>query len=391
MPVEARERPRAGLFAELGLRLIGDERLLLLRPGLEIEAGLLEVALAPPLHLDLARDGALRAADWDEVSDLGRVLASLAAEEPQGRWGVRAGALAYERLGHGTLVSDYVSTLDPDHWHTGARAYVRGEAFELDALVGEILAPQVMALRGALRPLVWVGGGTAWTVGTSVAADFAAPGGTAAFVGVDSDAVLLREPAFGLAPYLDLNLRVGGASAGAAGLHGGVLVDLAIARRVDVALKLEGRWMAAGYLPEYFDTYYVLERSGYPLGGTRPKALVQLPAGWGLRGEISIEGEGAWLAALSADGRPVGPAHLGLYLAVPLPAGLVLRAALAHRGFAGARAFFENRGWIGSAELRFDGGGPLYATGRVARIWTDGAAGRRTLWDVGLSVGLRTG
>jgi len=108
--------------------------------------------LVAPMRFD---QKGLRKADWDERTDFGRIVSELAWQGPGDSWWLRLAPIEGLTLGTGNLVSDFVSTLDPDHWRTGFAAGLDLRPVAALCFLDSFLDPQVLGGRLALRPLYW--------------------------------------------------------------------------------------------------------------------------------------------------------------------------------------------------------------------------------------------
>ena len=411
-PPEGDAIPHFHVWGEAGVRVLGGDLLVALRPGLLVTAPRLRLVLSPVFEVrpaPLAPGGSLlRTEDWDEITDYGRILNTFEASDEGGVWAVRAGRLGDVRLGHGTIVDDYVTSLDPDHGHTGAWATVAGDTVRVSMLAGEILSPQVLAMHLAVSPLRLVSptGFAGWHLGLTGAADARAPvaflGGATkvrlpqerhaalAIAGLDTDVVVWRAPSGSFAPYVDANLEVLGPRTGRGAVHLGVLLDLRFAGNAALAFKLEARRIGKGYLPEYFGATYSIARYAWPLGGTTPQAVAPgLPPTWGGRLEAQLKVGSMVRVALRADGREVGPGDVSLDAEVTGIHGFDAAVHLAHVGFHGWRAIANDSGWLGVAEARWHFVKAAYAYLRAGRIYrVDAVTGAYApTTDLGLGAG----
>ena len=330
-------------FAELGPEYFDHDVFALIEPGVAYDGEALQVELAAPLRFYLVRASphyalgppswkTLRAEDWDERSELGQILKSLKLTAWEGAFKLRAGALSHVRLGHGTIVNDYSNDLHPDHRQAGTTATLAIGAVSATAIVSNLLATRLFAGSVTLEPLSILGPqNDRLHLLVSGAVDLAetrdaAPPNT---LGLGVDVAALRTSTLKLAPYFDANLA-GRNQAG--GLHAGLLADLTLGS-AELSFKLEWRRAFSGYLPEYFDATYEVERFVYSAAASDSdsKASAVLPTANGYRGEISmrlgpVKGE----AALSA--RPGGGGDASLLINVE-QGPLQLAAFIADRGF----------------------------------------------------------
>lgn len=403
------EGPHLHAFAEAGARLLDGRPWLLFRPGISVHAEALDLSLAPLFHLGLDEAGAptLRPEDFDALTDYGRILHRLEIRGPGERWQVRAGALAWERLGHGTVVSDYVAFVDPDAPATAARIDVWGEVVRVEALAGEILAPRLFAARISTAPLAAAGvrsrAADAIEVGVLAAADLSAPVETTgtlapgrrpgahtapvAVASIDTRVAVYRDARFAVAPYADGVVTVAGPRAGRGAVHLGVMTDIfAAGPGLRMGAKLEARRAGSHYFPEPFDAYYSIERYGYPLGRGAPKARGEgLPGGWGGRLELVLDQRDLGLVGLTADGRHRGPAHGALHLRVHERGGVSAALHVALRGL----FFAEHPDWLSVGEVRWRFADAFYLAGwggRTRRV-DEATAVHRPAWDAAIAVG----
>lgn len=335
------EAPRALGLLELGPEYFDGEVFALVAPGVRVGWESLEVELALPLRLranaSLARSrGVLRAEDWDSRADLGRALRGAHFVAFERSLALRLGALAHRDVGHGTIVSDFGNSLDPDRQPLGFSGRVAVGAFAVEALASDVLGPGVLGAMASVEPLSL--GGAApddrFHASLSVFSDWAAPRGgapRAVIYGLGLDAAVFRSDRLKLAPYLDLNGRGGGF-----GLHAGLLADLSFS---GVELSLRGEWRRAQlpYQPEYFDLAYPIERWALRTlavdDGRRALPKAELASGVrnGGRAEVRIRA-GAFAASGSLSRRVTGENDATLV-------GSLAIDTLELAAFAAARAF----------------------------------------------------
>lgn len=303
------------LGARAGAGVIDAEPYLVLDPWAGGQWGDFALAIHAPLRVRFD-DATLRARDWDEPADFGRLLRFA-------RYGdlVRVGLLGDLSLGHGTLVRRYHNGVDDDHHRLGARVAWSGERLSLDAFADQLLAPPVFGLRAGWQIT------DRWRTAIAFAADTAAPetldgtadatgrlrGDTGAFTGLSLEAacdLIGLDVDRALEAYLALQLldrdRVG-AHLGLAGA-GRPHPDWRIEGR------LEGIALGEGYLWSPFDTGYLVDRYRRLLA-----AADGLEATLGGRAGLTVAyREAVVVGAEYADALTSGRADLSAWLQVPL-------------------------------------------------------------------------
>ncbi len=398
-------------FGELGCRLLDGDAFLAVRPGLVLEGERGHLVIAPLLHywFDSAGRVRLRAEDLEVPSDYGRFLYSVKLQGARSRWSLKAGALAHQRLGSGAVVNDFVASLDPDAWATALRFdLVAGDFAWLEVLAGDIFAPGLLAARLSAAPMEWAGVGhwaaRSWEVGVLAAADPAAPveltgeleagrrpgsrTGVLAVGAVDTKIVLYQGDRVSFSPYADAAVRMLGPSKGRGGLHLGMLSDLRLAPRASLVVRGEARRLGTGYMAEHFDTWYSLERWGFPAAGRTPKAVAEeLEGGWGGKGEIVFAGDGLGLVAFAGDWRPGGPVNSSAHLELGGDTALTGAVHLAARGFGWLEE--EMQSLLGLGEVRYRLTDAVYLVARGGRVFRvdEESARYRPAWDAALAVG----
>ncbi|MBM4394551.1 MAG: hypothetical protein FJ087_02540 [Deltaproteobacteria bacterium] len=300
-------------------------------------------ALGAPMRFD--RTG-LRRADWDEPADFGRIVGEVAWGDPgspgspgsPGNPGdlvaARLGTIADLTLGTGAVVSGFRSTLDPDHWRTGATLAVHAGPAGGDAFVDSVIAPAVAAGRLYLRPFDPIQPGGFFgrlELGGTFAGDVAAPesyvrappalpGGAPGPVAIGpaglpetrdakvwAAAADLRWPVVRsreaeVTPYVAYVSLVD-----ASGVHAGIDLSFVPAKRFRFGLAGEWRRLWSGNVAGYFDAAYAIDR--YDLRGEPQAALLdRLDSDrWGMMAGASFEWAGGVRCAarldLDRDGR----------------------------------------------------------------------------------------
>lgn len=272
-------------------------------------------------------DSGLRREDWDERTDYGRVVREVSCSRPDRGLLLRVAPLSGYQMGVGNLVSQFHSTLDPDHWRTGFEGAYHGTAGGVDVFVDSVLDPEVLGGRLHVRPFSFLhpdGLFGRFEVGGTLAGDVDAPadhvraGGARSLdgtglprvtrrdvtaMGVDARWPVFRGREAEVVPYFAM------AQAGeGSGWHAGLALDLRPRRKVRFGLQGEFRRLGAGYVAPYFDSLYMVDR--WDFGGA-PKATAvrsaEVPRRYGFGTGLMLAMDGAFAAFvlldLDGDGR----------------------------------------------------------------------------------------
>jgi len=319
-------------------------------------------ALVAPVRFDWQ---GVRARDWDEVNDFGRLIGRIAYRNKSGDLDVEVQSLRGYTLGAGNLVSMFFSTVDQDHWRTGISARMHWGVAGADLFVDSCLVPSLFGARAYFRPLWFVdrsGNLGRLEVAGSFATDVTAPStfgsGTSenpaqvlpdryGLVHSDSDPVSawsvdVRWPiqvksAAGITPWAAWS-RIGAADAGQAG------IDLAfrVADHLKISFSGEYSYMESGFAAGYFDNLYMADRydfgvlrNGFP--GAVSKQAVLEATGFDRHGGSAGAGVfwDPWLSAwFRADIDQNGMfSRFRTGLTVTVPDRLLLTGTLVARGF----------------------------------------------------------
>jgi len=143
----------------------------------------LSVALEGPLRLRLvdrapADDSVIRAEDWDQPKDLVRILRAVTYGRPDSPVFARLGEVGPSSLGQGFIVDRTFNTLTPDLPRRGVDVRITHPAFCVEALLDDVLAPNVVGASADVAPIaIFAPGGVAQTLrlGATVAAGPVAP------------------------------------------------------------------------------------------------------------------------------------------------------------------------------------------------------------------------
>jgi hypothetical protein len=197
--------------------------------------------------------------------------------------------------------------------------------------------------------------------------------GTARVLGVDVEARVLQNPLLDLMPYIDVNSikDVGG------GVHVGVkaLAKLPIGLDLKLPVRLEYRWFpGSSYAPQYFSTFYELER--YQMGAAaKPKLQLFLDKEGGLGangiyGDLAFDFIGlAQLGLIYEDYQGAEPNVSG-FLKVPALDAFKFKAYYQRRGVEGLDDVFTlDEKSLAAVEGRYQIIADIYAVARWSRRW----------------------
>lgn len=311
-------------------------------------------------------DNEFRRADWDEPSELARILRYLIYQrEEDVQVTAVAGELGGARIGHGSVWSGFTSGVEIDHGHLGAHVRLGRGRLGVEAAVDDVVAPRLVGARVGWELLDSLG------VAVSASADLSAPSmdGSAAlpFVGLDLD-YQVQSGRLGLRAYWDLVAVIGLA----AGAHLGVEASLE-SEPARVTLGVEGRSGTASYFPGWFGPLYAAHR---PQRLDRARRGMMRGLGHQLRGAVKLHG--------------FGEASVSYAERAGLPALWVGRLSLPHTSVVQAAgwAALEPRGAKAAAfEARVPVRGNLFVGGDVARLYRHEMSMPVPVWVVTASVG----
>ncbi|MEZ4434224.1 MAG: hypothetical protein R3F65_17605 [bacterium] len=353
------------LGARAGAGVIEAEPYLVLDPWAGWQRGDFAIAVHAPLRVRFD-DATLRARDWDEGSDFGRLLRFAR----YGEW-VRVGLLADLTLGQGTLVRRYHNGVDDDHHRLGAAVEWRGEALRLDAFADQVLAAPVAGLRVGYRFT------DRWSAALTAAADFAAPhsldgtadstgrlrGDTGLFLATGAEAafdLVPPEPDHAATAYLAVNLL----DADRIGAHLGFGAAGVFDEDWRVEGRLEGIALGEGYLWSPFDTGWLVDRYRRLVA-----AADALDPTLGGRAALTVAwGEAVVVGAEYADALTIGRADLSAWLQVPL-SDFTLAAYWRQRAGPERLSVFDPEEALAAAAATMTLSPGWYLDVTLARVW----------------------
>ncbi|MBM4373198.1 MAG: hypothetical protein FJ098_16200 [Deltaproteobacteria bacterium] len=293
---------RTAMGGQVGVGMIGEDLFVNLSVGSTFAFGKIAFGIHAPLRLRAwdrppGDRGVIREEDWDEWRDYFRILRFFQYGTPEEPVYVRAGELAAASVGHGTIVHRYYNNLDLDHFSLGLDTRVSFRPAGGEVLVNDLLNPEVLALRGFLRPLtLWDHGKgeilDRFTVGLTWAGDVQAPWRlrttgegdaeaprvdragnlsyerrVASLWGLDLGWTVVKTEIFDLTPFMDFNAL----AAKGFGWHPGVLMTVRPAEKTVIEMRFEYRALSPRYAPTYFNSFYDFQRTEtFPEAGAGP-------------------------------------------------------------------------------------------------------------------------
>ena len=256
-----------------------------------------------------SKDHQIRKQDFDETYDYIRIIRYL-------RWGhkgddvyARIGILDYARLGHGFIMYLYNNSPSYDDRRLGTEFDLGFGKYGFETVYSDFAREGVFGLRGYVRPLQYtslasvpiLGGmevGATWagdmrqdskdiTYDTLNNVPHTRNDGTMNVIGADIGFPLLRIPTISSTLYFDYAKILSFGSGEALGLE----TNFSGLGIFDIFTKFERRWTGDQFMPNYFNTFYELER--YQLAGTSFSSKAQvlnnlISPGPGYFGDLTI-------------------------------------------------------------------------------------------------------
>lgn len=348
-----------------------------------------------------------RTAEWDEPSEYLRLIRSAEYGTPYDGLYWRAGELSNVRIGHRSIVDNYINTLEVDRFQWGLHANVNTVHGGTETLIDNVTRPELIGTRLYVRPWSFIDPSSVayrLAFGVSLFGDVRAPAALAAapdgryLVDDDGEFIVERRDATGvlgfdvemtavqtdrvsLTPYTDVNIHLGQG----AGWHLGTFFGAAVTDTVVADLRAEYRLLGRNYLPTYFGPLYEIERFAYLPVDDSPTRLPRLQ--WLRTGQEDSVRHG-WLvelglnvadivrvAASLADHGGDNNTSAWIYVAVTAVQRVQLAAWYANTRFQGARNLFDLDNALATVEARVMLTQWLFVTGQLNRRWqldTDG-------------------
>jgi len=348
-----------------------------------------------------------RREDWDEPAEYFRILRSIEYATPYDGIYFRGGELSNVRIGHRTIVDNYINSLDVDSFRWGLHANLNTVHGGTETLIDNITGPRLMGTRLYVRPWSFIDPSSFWNrlaFGISLFGDVAAPAalqttieGTyvadargrfvieradpTGVLGFDAELTVVQTDVWTVTPYTDVNSHLGRGT----GWHVGSFYGFRATPELVLDLRTEYRLLGRNYLPSYFGPLYEIERFAYlPVadGPTRLPKLQWLRTGQenSVRSGYLMEAGIALanlirVAAAWESYRGKGNSTAWIYATVPALKRVQFAAYYANTRFHGARGLFDldNALLIGEARVMLTSW--LWLGGSFNRRWqldTDG-------------------
>ena len=295
---------------------IGDDVYMQISPRFEFSAGKWGFGLQVPLNLLVYKyeddSTVIRKEDWDEPSDFFRMIRYVQYGQKRDPLYARFGTLASD-IGHGTIMSRYLNTADLNTFRPGLHTEINLDFGGIELMTSDIVTmwgqsslSQLVGTRVHVKPVGFVAPDSVFNmfaIGFSYVSDLNAPealgtvtndDGTTSFaldddgryvvdesgslgvVGLDVEADVLNTDILDILLYTDYNMINGAGN----GLHIGTLMDFNFSLGISVRMpvRFEYRIFDADYIPQYFNSFYEIERFsvlGSDIAGITKKTLVQ--------------------------------------------------------------------------------------------------------------------
>lgn len=349
--------------AGLGYRLIDEDSFISLDARLNLNLGPVGLGLQAPLNFRV-HDAApktdqdysalrIRHEDWDGGVEWLRVIRYIRLGNKGQTFYLRFGELTGD-LGHQSIVGHYNNNTDINAFHSGLEFDLNLDYGGAEILFNDIFQmgsdranTRLFATRLHVNPVAFVNKDSYWkrfSVGFTVATDIGAPTALAFYddgtvmthddkpkaaatanttiIGWDIDLKVLDSEQFNLVPYFDMNFIVDGGM----GIHTGLSGSMRFKALKGIAIpwRIEYRGFQSNYLPDYFNSFYDIERYQYGMNARTPTTKRQYldqhkGEGWinGMYTDLALDIMGyVQFGAIYEDYKGAA-ANFSLYLNVP--------------------------------------------------------------------------
>ncbi|HOW52888.1 MAG TPA: hypothetical protein PLV42_12695 [bacterium] len=215
--------------------------------------------------------------DWDDVRDYVRLITYAQYGHPDDEVYLYFGEHENRYIGHGTLVGGYFNNIRLARPSRGIYTLFQTDWAGGELMLSDVAPPDIIGGRAYLKPWSFIDKesyANNWEIGVSWFSDIFMPeevtrdlvGSWAvdrvfdSAIGIDTSFRFLAFDGWHLTPYFDWNLlRFAGN-----GIHGGIMqtFDIPLGGGDDLRIetKFEGRIFERDYSPQYFGTFYDIEK-----------------------------------------------------------------------------------------------------------------------------------
>ena len=418
---------------DMNFEMIDGDSFVTLNLGFNFDLGKIGFGIQLPLRLKVDDvepqsddiGGIVRQEDWDEWTDFLKVIRFFRFGRKGETIFAQVGDLPGAILGHGTIVNRYYNNTDIDHYKMGMQFDVNTDYAGVETLFNNGFVSNLIGARAYLKPWSFVDPEAYLNnlaIGFTIVSDYSAPycmknasgncipdqsatadgsdlqpvfdddgnllvaqERAATVIGGDIEFRVLNSSYLSLVPYIDVNAIT---NAGL-GFHAGIMSVFHVpVVSIDLSARIEYRYFEGDYIPAYFDSFYEIQKFGYPFHdqqgvfgpagqdvSNRPKRRVldELPDE-GLNGyyaELVIDLMGlAQLGAAYDDYDGLYNSNLRVHLSIPALKFIQFGAFYYRHNYEGAsEAFKFDDKSLFLVEARYQIASFIYLIGQYWRIW----------------------
>ncbi|MEO8232328.1 MAG: hypothetical protein ABI638_08590, partial [Ignavibacteriota bacterium] len=259
------------------------------RIGFRPEISFADFGIGLDLNLDFDSEGKLRTENFNEASDYLSIIRYVRYGLKNDPVFIKAGALDYYTLGHGSIMQHFNNSPTFDNRRIGLVADIDFGTFGFESIMGTFSPAGVFGIRAYVRPLqlspasdIPIIGNL--EVGASYVSDFnknagilegtynknlqefntTKDNGAISVIGFDLGLPLLNSSVTDITLYADYSKIVNFGS----GIATGVMFDFNLSSLLNISVKLERRFNNGKYIPAYFNSLYEIER--FKVDTTKP-------------------------------------------------------------------------------------------------------------------------
>ena len=251
------------------------------RIGFRPEISFADFGVGLDLNLDFDSEGKLRTENFNEASDYLSIIRYARYGLKNDPVFIKAGALDYYTLGHGSIMQHFNNSPTFDNRRIGLVADIDFGKFGFESIMGTFSPAGVFGIRAYVRPLQFspasdlpiIGN---LEVGASYVSDFnknagilegtynknlqefntTKDNGAISVIGFDLGLPLLKSSVTDITLYADYSKIVNFGS----GIATGVMFDFNLSSLLNISAKLERRFNNGKYIPAYFNSMHEIER-----------------------------------------------------------------------------------------------------------------------------------